>query len=252
MDEELKQQSENYNRGMEYAKKGKYELAIETLMPLSKEGKYVASASCNIGVCYERLGDYENAKKYYMASNDAIAKCNVLKLFDNKHVDFTNNEYFDACNYLIKRHNQIGYLYLSYIYQNNERGIEDKTRAFKLLLDGFENCPKYDKLVFETAFLLGRGCGCKEDLYKSHILYKTILDSENIVAKYNYAEQCLFGYGCKKDVDEAIKYLTIAGEKDYEDAIKYLLQIYTDKDGGYSNQEKAKYWQAKLDRLGGK
>ena len=65
------------------------------------------------------------------------------------------------------------------------------------------------------------------------------------------AEQCLFGWGCEKDVEEAIKYLTIVGEKNYKDAISYLVQIYTDKDEGFTNEEKANYWKAKLERIGG-
>ena len=252
MDEkDLKQQSNIFDEGMKLANEGKYKLAIETLMPLTREGKFINQANCNIGVCYERLGDYENAKLFYMASNDVVAKHNVLKLFDNEHVGFTNEEYFQTCDYLIKRHNQLGYLYLSYIYQNDKRGVEDKEKAFNLLLEGFENCPEYDRLVFETAFLLERGCGCKEDHYKSHVLYGTILDTDDVVAKYNYAEQCLFGWGCEKDVEEAIKYLTIAGEKNYKDAIRYLVQIYTDKDEGFADEEKANYWKAKLERIGG-
>lgn len=252
MREELNQQSKIYDEGMKYAKKHEYELAIETLIPLTKKGKYINQANCNIGVCYERLKDYENAKKFYMASNNDIAKHNVLILFDNEQVVFTNEEYFEECDYLIKRHNQFGYLYLSYIHQNDKRGVEDKEKAFNLLLDGLENCPKCERLVFEIAFLLAGGCGCKKDHYKSHILYRTLLEGNNVVAKYNYAEQCLFGWGCKKDVDEAIKYFTIAGEKNYKDAISYLIKIYTDKDEGHADKEKALYWQTKLDRLGGK
>ena len=190
-----KKQLTEYDKAMRLAKRGKYESAIEAVKPLSRKGKYREQAKCNIGVCYERLGNYKNAKKYYSASKDVVSKYNLLVLFDNYLVEFENEEYFNACDYLIKKHNQVGYLYLSYIYQNNNRGVEDKNKAFQVLLAGFEKCYPYDRLTFEVAYLLEKGCGCKEDYFKSHVLYSTILNKDNAVAKYNCAEQCLFGWG---------------------------------------------------------
>lgn len=115
------------------------------------------------------------------------------------------------------------------------------------MIEGLISCKENTKLKFEIGYLLEKGIGCKVDNVASHKYYKSILDSENIVAKYNYALQCRQGRGCKQDIPEAIKYFTIAGEKNYLDAIDELIKIYSS--GEYKDNKLAKYWKDKKANL---
>ena len=234
-----------YDEGMKLAKEGRYEEAIKFLEPVALNGN--KDAQNNLGVVYQRLKNYENSYKWYKLCGSDLAKENILRLYDYHRVEFTVEEYLELCQWFIDKNNQIGYLYLSYIYQNNSKGIEDQPRAFNALIEGLVSCEDNTKLRFEIGYLLEKGIGCKVDYVASHKYYKSILDSENVVAKYNYALQCRQGRGCKQDILEAIKYFTIAGEKKYPDAINELIQIYSK--GEHEDAKLAKYWKEKKAKL---
>lgn len=106
-----------YDEGMKLANEGRYEEAIKFLEPVALNGD--KDAQNNLGVVYQRLKDYENSYKWYKLCGSELAKENILILFDNHRVEFNVDEYLELCQWFIDKDSQIGYLYLSYIYQND-------------------------------------------------------------------------------------------------------------------------------------
>lgn len=237
---EEKEISQLHDEAVKLAKEGKLDESIELLLPLAEAG-YKDSQN-DIGVVYEKKKDYENSAKWYKECDSELSIENLLKHYDNKRVKFTVEEYYEACEKLITLKNENGYLYMSYIHQNNQMGVEDKTKAFNYLLKGLINCENTAGLIFELGYLLEKGIGCEADQYKSHMCYEAVLDRKistivSTVAHYNYALQCYQGRGCEQDIPKAIKHYEIAVQKsNYRDAIEHLIKIYSLKE--YKNEKR--------------
>lgn len=227
---------ELHKKGVELAKEGKFDEAIELLLPLAESGH--KDSQNDIGVVYEKKKDYVSSAKWYKECGGELSTENLLKHYDNQRVDFTVQEYYEACELLIKLKNANGYLYMSYIHQNNNKGVEDKVKAFNYLLKGLINCKNTVPLIFELGYLLEKGIGCEADQHKSHMCYEAILDRKcSAVVHYNYALQCYQGRGCEKDIDKAIKHYEIAVSKScYRDAIEDLIEIYSSEE--YKNEKR--------------
>ena len=234
-----------HDEGVKLAKQGKYKEAVELLLPLAEAG--FKSVQNDLGVVYERMKDYKNCVRWYKECGSDLALENLLAIYDNKKYDFEVEDYFAICDKLISHRKQKGYLYKSYIYQIDYKGVEDHKKAFEVLLEGLIYCEQKDRLVFELGYLLEKGIGHEVDNYKSHKCYEAILSTKsktiNATVNYNYALQCYQGRGCEKDVPKAIKYFEIAGEQNYPDAIEYLIEIYSSKE--YKNEERLKYYKEK-------
>lgn len=82
-----------YDYGMELAYKCKYIHAITALLPLAKEN-YFQSRN-NIGVCFQRIGDYKNAAKFYRLSEDEMARVNLGALYTNKQIEFNKEDFLE-------------------------------------------------------------------------------------------------------------------------------------------------------------
>lgn len=235
------------DKAVKLAKEGKYEEALEILLPIAESGD--KNSQNDIGVVYEKLKDFERSAMWYKLCGNELSTENLLKHYDNKRVKFTVEEYFDACNKLIECKNANGYLYLSYIHQNNSMGVEDQKKAFNILLKGLINCEETVGLIFEIGYLLEKGIGCEQDHYKSHMCYEAILDrGSSAVVHYNYALQCYQGRGCKQDINKAIKHYEIAVNKSkYYDAIEDLIEIYSLEE--YKNESRILELKSLLDNV---
>ena len=235
-----------HEEAIRLAKKRKLDEALELMLPLAEYG--YDSAQNDLGVIYEMKKDYKNAAKWYLKDSSDNALINYLQLCDKHLIDFTVKEYFKACETLMEHKNGRGYLYVSYIHQNDYKGIQNHTKAFEILLEGLINCNKNkDAIVFELGYLLEIGIGHEVDHYKSHKCYEAVLNT-NInylfpTINYNYALQCYYGKGCEKDMEKAIKYFAISAEKNYKDAITHLIEIYSSKE--YYDEERLKYYKNK-------
>lgn len=216
-----------HEEGLKLAKKGKLDEAMKILFPLAKAG-HKASQN-NVGVVYERKKDYVNSAKWYKECGEELSTENLVKLYKNGRVNFTIEEYYEACEKLMDFKNANGYLYMSYIHQDNDKGVEDHKKAFDVLLKGLINCKETVGIIFELGYLLENGIGCEKDNYKSHMCYEAILDrGSSAVVHYNYALQCYQGRGCERDIPKAIKHYEIAVEKSKDfDAIEDLIEIYS-------------------------
>lgn len=224
-------ENEIFDKAMEYANAAKYELAINYLLPLATHDD--EESINNLGVCYLRLKKYEQAYKWFKKTTDTIAIQNILTLYDNDYIKFNLEEYISLCNILIEKESPEGYLYLSYIYQNNKRGIECKRLAYLAICDGLTKFKNNKSLLFEFAYLTEHGIGCDIDYEVSYKCYKalaidnSVSESKLTVARYNLGLQLIQGKGCEVNYEEGINFLTLAAIKNYKDACTYLTRILT-------------------------
>ena len=243
----LKRQNKNleplYSEAMQYAYGDKYEEAIEKLLPLAKK-RYGDSCN-NLGVCYERIGKYEEARKWYEKCGKDLALENLLNLYFHKLIRFNKKKYISICNDLMKKHDPRGYHEMFGYYAYSGLVKQDYEMAFDYLIEGIINCKVSTLLIFDLAYAFEKGIGVQVDNVKSHKYYGVIVDGNGEkVAKYNYAFQCYQGRGCEKDVRKAIKYFEESAGQGYKDAIRYLIQIYNSEE--YKDEAKYKYYKSQL------
>ncbi len=236
------------NKALNHAEAGEYEYVKELLLPLAYGGD--ERAINDIGVCFEKIGDYKKAKDYYMQSSDNTAKENLLKLFDSKRIAFDEEEYIKAAKWLMENDSPKGFLYMAYYYEglfNNEPNID---KALEYLDYGYNEHGWRTDLVFERAYILDTYVGSEEACKKSHKLYFDLInegdDGYAITAKYNYAKQTYLGRGCTKNVYTALRYYILAAMDNYKDAYKELINIY-ENDKEIANFEYVKMWMRVLE-----
>lgn len=230
-------ESNLFEDAMKLAYDNRFSEAINMLSRISDRNSVVIN---NIGVCYERLNDYEKAAKYYLEAKSETSLENYVRLCDRNKTEYEEETYVMCCKELIKMNNSQGYLYLSYIMQKPESIFYNKEKAFRLLEYSVGHDMYDTYTLFELGFLYNQGMHGEKDYFKSHLCYSLILD-KNDVAKYNYALQCMSGRGCEIDVDEAVKYFTLAALNGYKDAIRCLVEIY-DSTGDRHNDELYNLW----------
>lgn len=242
-----------YSVGMQYAENGMFNEAISILWPLAKTGD--VEAMCNIGVCYERINDYEEAGRCYVRSDCNMAKLNLLKLYDNKRIAFNQDEYVKACDFLTNHDDWHGYLYMCYMHQDYYEGLENGEKALEYVRKAIETFGRNEQLTFEEAFVLNAYARNQEDYKQSHSLYERLIKSESesgfsTTAKYNYALQCRLGNGCDKNIELAIYWLIRAAMHKYHDAYVKLIDIYENEEG-YVSPSNAEVWKKLLNEVEG-
>ena len=232
-----------YDEAMHYAYKDKYEVAIVKLLPLAKKG--FKNSRNDLAVCFERMGIYEEAKKWYEKDDSDLAKQNLLNLYYNKKIRFSKNKYLNICNYFMERNDPRGYHEMFGYYAYSGLVKQDYKQAFDYLLLGTINCCRSNLLIFDLGYCYEKGIGVEVDNVRSHKYYGMIVDCEGErVTKYNYALQCYQGRGCEKDIQEAIKYFEQSASQGYKDAMRYLVEIYNSDE--YKNETKYQYYKSKL------
>lgn len=243
--EESAKEPSTYDVGMDYAYKGEYEKSIEVLSTL--EGN--VDALNNIGVNYEKLGQYQKAYEYYLKANTPWSLNNLLGLYNNGKIPMNIDDFKKQCEQLIKMGDYHGYIYLSDAYVGGHKGLPiNHQLALKYAKEGFNAYPNTPYVVFHLAWCLSEYAKNEEDKKESHRLYGSILNDEDdedgtvyLTARNNYALQCLDGYGCEQDISKAIYWFKKAFEGGYIDAAKNLAKIYSTVDD-FRNQEFANFW----------
>lgn len=233
-----------YDYGMKLAYEGKYKEAITVLLPLARDN-YLQSRN-NIGVCFQRIGDYINAAKFYRISEDDTARVNLGQLYTNKQIKFDRGDFFKIAQELMQAKNQEGY-HLMYEYYSLTRFVEtDYKKGFDYILKGLLDCGASDTLIFDLGVCYEFGYGVEKDEVRAHMYYGMILENDK-VGQYNYALQCYQGRGCEKDVERAIFYFEKSAKQNYKDAIEHLIEIYQSEE--YKNEEKYLFYKKQLERI---
>ena len=224
-------QKEEHNKGLKLLNEGKYEEAISFLKKLSNAGYSIVDN--DIGVCYERLGKYDIAKKWYKRANTTLGKENLLWLYYNKRATCMDIVYEQLCEELQREKSQIGYLLEARKYTDSE-DFETQKKGFDILLEGTMVCDKRDRLLLDLAYSLYHGEGCEKDLRKALCCYWYIIKMDEYDFRgdvnYEYAMMCYKGEGCKPNVKRAIYYLERAAEAGYKKAKEKLVELYSSKE----------------------
>lgn len=214
------------------AHKNNYQEALAYALPFAIEGyKQIQN---DVGVICERLGKYEESKKWYEKCDSNLSLLNILKLYDNEHIEFDQEEYKKICRKLMNRKSQHGYLR---IYKHLQKYYfpKEHKRAFNFLFEGIINCKENDYLVYEMAECYEHGIGCEIDYFKSHKCYASLLYSKSRDVIFNYARQVYYGIGCEKNIELALKFLEKNAENHEINSIELLLKLYSLKE--YKNEE---------------
>lgn len=240
-----------YERGMQHAYSGEYEEAIKLLSSL----KGNSDALNNIGVCYERLKDYEKAYEYYQKANIPLSMDNLLTLYNSEKIPMNVEDYEAICDRLIDIDDYNGYLYKSKLYSKEHPDVpENKELAIRYAEQGYRLFPEEAEIVFNYAWCLCVYSETEEEKELSHKLFESLLviDSKedhelSSIAKSNYAWQFENSQGCEKDIERAIYWYIRAYEEGFVKAAQSLVYIYQLIDG-YVNEENARFWQEQYDK----
>ena len=236
---------EYYEIGMEYAYACEYEKAINCLLPVAECGD--EDATNNLGVCYMNSKRYSEAYKWFKRVKSNTSLFNILKLYEKNLIPFNFDEYLRFCNLLLEEKDPNGYLYLSYLYQDEERGVQDQKRAFLSILNGLGNCYDQTKLRFEYAYLLKNGIGCEQNLNLSYGNYRYVAirnSSENYflrISRYYVGIALLKGQGCNQNFYQGQWFLTLSAIDGYKPACEYLAYFFKNFEDNL-DLEKGEMW----------
>ena len=98
---------------------------------------------------------------------------------------------------------------------------------------------------------LVNGIGCRKDVNEGVRWLKKAADADFLPAMADYGFSCAKGMGVRKNDDEAVKWLTKAAERDHLGAVCALANAYSSgNEFVRRDMDKAFYWLKKAARLG--
>ena len=218
-------------KGIELAKKGRYEDAALFLERAIKKGDYLAIN--DLGVVYQRNDDYESALKCYQAASDygcGTATCNIGSLYEKGYgVMLSYEKAVEYYEKAIRQNAPYAYYKLANSYRFGLGVDQDEKKALKILIQGAKLEKKYKEectCIVELSYFYDVGIGTKPSKRKT-FKYSTLAAKKNdVVGMYNLAECYLYGKGVLKNTKKAISLLVAATEWDYADAFYKLSEVY--------------------------
>ena len=233
-----------------YGEKGEYRKSLKMLKTLKKDGDVLN----DIGVNYERLGNYKKAYKFYKKANSEWSLINVLRLYDNDKIVFNLNEYHNICAKLTDMGCCSGVTRESNLYHFGNKIVKpDRELSLKIAKDGYEKFPSNPETIVQYAWCQAFNIKSEKDKLRIYRLYQKVLYSSERpkddelyrTAMNNYAWLCLTAHGCKQNIPEAIYWFTRSYENGYRDCAEQLAIIYSTCEG-YLNKEIAHFWLEQL------
>ena len=234
-------------KGIELAKKGRFEDAALFLERAIDKGDYLAVN--DLGVVYQRNGDYESAYKCYRISSDhgcGTATCNIGSLYENGYGVWTNYE--KAVEYYKKAIEQkapYAYYKLANAYRFGRGVDKDEKKALEILKQGAKIEKKFEEectCIVELSYFYDVGLGTKPSMRKTFKYSKLAAKKNDEVGLYNLAECYIYGKGTFKNIKKAINLLIEATEQDYADAFYKLSEIYEKGIGVKKDKKTSELW----------
>ncbi len=233
--------------GIELSKEGRTE---DALFILQKAFDFDYKNAINdIGVVYERKGDYDRAFICYTDAckeNVSIAFYNLGTLYE-RGLGVKQDYKMALSLYKAskKRGCTLAYVGLSNLYLNGLGVEKNERKAFLILSKGIK---EGDTDTNDIALALGcfyeNGVGTKVNLKKAFQYYKRAIESKTDFAYHNLGICYLNGVGTKKDINSAIECFVTAAVNGYADACIELHKIYKE-DEAVKDIQLSNYW---LDR----
>jgi len=206
-----------------------------------------ASAQNNLGVTYEKAGDYDKALFWYKQAYDggnrrAIVNLGIMYEFGRG----TKEDFAEAAKYYrraIELKMDEGYYRLGKLYFEGKIDKEDKLKALHIWLDGvFHAEDEAEICSFKAGYSYEYGLGIPQDYSKALWLYKKSASFGSPVANFNVGQIYLYGHGVEKDLEKAIRYYLNAAKRGYSDAMYALAFIFYDKENIKRNNDVAMFW----------
>lgn len=223
----------NYEIGITYAKNDDFDNAKHYLAKSANNGNI--NAINDMGVIYEKLGQYKEAKNSYMVAacaGNKTAIYNVANMFENglgvkQDINLAKVMY----EYSSKRGYTLAFKKLAKFYHFGIGVDKDESKTIYYLTKGMEleSRQKYPTTDCTNlmAYNYSEGIGVKKDLNKAFELWNICAEHKDINAIYNIAVCYLYGEVVKKDIDRGLETLiNLACKYNDKCAINMLSIIY--------------------------
>lgn len=206
-----------------------------------------ADAQNNLGVIYERTGDYEKSLFWYKQAADngsVTALVNLGKMYQygrGSKVDV--NKASKLYQKAIDKRYDDGYSKMGELYANGLLGNKDELKAVQIWLDGTFNAKNgcYASAM-QAGFAYEYGLGVEQSYEKAKFLYEKSAGCGNRVAHYNLGQIYRCGLGTEKDIKKAIDHYLASAKKGYTDAMYTLAFIFYDREYFERNDDVAMFW----------
>lgn len=246
-------QSDNYQKGLDYAKKGDYTNALKYYFKAANKGD--DKAQFELGLMYQTgkgvtKNTPEAIKWWQQAANqgNVFAQYSLGVMYDLG--DGVNENNVEAKKWYLKaaeQGNDNAQLNLGILYADGEGIPQDYNEAFKWFTKASNqgNANALDCL----AKLYLQGNGTEKDLDKAEQLFLSSAEKGNKNAMNTLGRQYLMGNGFAKDYQKAEMWLKKAIEKDANIPYPYsnLALLYAQRDKNY--QEALRYSDMALARM---
>ena len=238
----------NYkDMGISYARNGEYKKAITYLQKAIHEGDKVAIV--DLGVVYEKMGDYENAHKCYefCARFNPIAAHNLGNLYEQgKGVEQDYSYAMLWYELSAKKGYYFSYHKMAWLAEHGLGMKADQKFAFECELKAYEGECNSSLADGECACNLGyyyeNGIGTEQNYEKAVECYEQGHKLGELYSTYNLAIMYIYGRGVEKDIDHAVTLLFHAGKNGLTIACEKLYELYSNEEYGIKDENLATHW----------
>lgn len=207
------------------AKEKKYDEAIMLFIKADEFGD--KDAKNDLGVLYEMIDRYKEAFELYEISyknGSMVSAYNLGNCYEQGlYVEKDDNKAFEYYQISAKMGYSLAYIKLSKCYLYGIGTKKDEKKSFEAIKKGAK---KSLDCLSQLAYYHSSGIGVKPSQKKFYKYSKMSAIKGNTLGIYNLGVCCLFGEGCKMDIDKAINYFHIAAERKYADAFYRLGEIF--------------------------
>ena len=206
-----------------------------------------ADAQNNLGVTYEKAGDYEKSLFWYKQAVDngsVIALVNLGKMYQyGRGSKVDAKKAAKLYQIAIDKRYDDGYSKMGELYAEGLLGNKDELKAVQIWLDGTFNAKNgcYASAI-QAGYAYEYGLGVEQSYEKAKFLYEKSAGCGNRVAHYNLGQIYRCGHGTEKDIKKAIDHYLASAKKGYTDAMYMLAFIFYDREDFERNDDVAMFW----------
>ena len=239
----------NYEIGRRLAYKGNYRKAAVYLLDSAHQGNF--DAANDMGVVFERKGEYEKALKLYelaASGGSIIAVHNLGNLYEHgfgvkQNLLIARNYYMEAA----RRGSSLAYKKLAKLYLYGLGVEKDYKKSNAYLKKGLKierkNKFRDTDCLNSLAWNYYKGFGVKQSNTKALKLWKKTAKHGDLNGLYNVATCYLYGEGVKQNVNKAIDMLVdLACTHEYGYAIGTLADIYESDEYQMKDLSECGHW----------
>ncbi len=220
-----------YEIGIDCFNKNQNNEAIKFLLGPAQNGNLAAMN--NLGICYERIGEYTKAAFWFSSAgmcDYVYSNINLANLYmTGKGLEQNKNIAISLYEKCMELGDLEAYIELGYYYYEGKYLDQDYKKAYQYFLKGAD-IERRDKkggfCLCQLGYMNHEGCGRKKN---DKIAFKYYLESAKLgdkTGQYNLGQCYLFGHGCDENVKNALYWFLESARQDYSDALIKLGELY--------------------------